>query len=486
MDADTAEIASANLLELAARWSPASFAALLGSALELAEWEGREGVFEDGNHALSEPLDDGLSFSAEATRQSFAEQIEFLRQKRPKPTQRWTDAMKGVHDRAFVVAGATDIAMLEEFQAAIISAAETYDRKAFEGEFDRIVEKYGWSYKGERDWRIRTILETNIRTSYMAGRLKQMRASARTRPYWQYRHAETRVPEMPRKSHVAWNGLVLRHDDPWWDTHFPPNDWLCSCGVRSLSEGDLKRLGKTGPDEAPRDPLLPVIDRSTGHMVMKPQGIGMGWDYQPGNLWERGLVPSALIDEAGGATLGARHVAQIDAPEPMEELVRNARPFTAQPMAEDLTPEEYVRGFLEPFGADIGRAVLHEDQTGTKLPISEELFKTRDGQWKVGKRARATLTPLLAEALMSPDEIWLGVATKPDPIDANVEELLIDRRYIRVDPETGLIVVFEIGRTWWEAVTGYFTSDRRGRPDLKLLDRRRGGKLLWKRKGRQE
>lgn len=213
VDTDTAADASANLLGLAARWSPASFASLLGSAMVLAEWEGREGVFDDGKDALSEPLD----FSAEATRQSFAEQIGFLRQKRPKPTERWTDAMKGVHDCAFVVAGVTTSPCRR-------SSRRRYDRKTVAQDFDRIVKKYRWSCKGARDWRIRTILEANIRTSHMAGRLKQMRASARTRPYWQFRPAEIRVPEMPRKSHVAWNGIVSRHDDPWWDTHFPPND----------------------------------------------------------------------------------------------------------------------------------------------------------------------------------------------------------------------------------------------------------------------
>ena len=62
----------------------------------------------------------------------------------------------------------------------------------------------------------------------------------------------------------------------------------------------------------------------------------------------------------------------------------------------------------------------------------------------------------------------------------------MDRRYIRVDRETSLILVFQIGRRWWEAITAYDTTDRRGRPDLSFLDRRRGGKLLWKRKERQE
>jgi hypothetical protein len=88
----------------------------------------------------------------------------------------------------------------------------------------------------------------------------------------------------------------------------------------------------------------------------------------------------------------------------------------------------------------------------------------------------------MAEALIDPDEIWLGVAAKPDPLDETIQELLVDRRYIRVDPDLGIVVVMEVGRRWWEPITVYDPTKKNGQPDPKLLDRRRGGKLLWKRK----
>jgi hypothetical protein len=217
--------------------------------------------------------------------------------------------------------------------------------------------------------------------------------------------------------------------------------------------------------------------------VMLPEGIGYGWDYQPGNLWERGLVPSALIDEGGGLIHVGRHAVQIDPPAPLQDLLDAAKPFSARPLPEaGLSDEDYVRAFLQPFGADIGRAALWTDAAGHAVPISEELFRARDGRWKVGKRGRARLTPLMAEALIDPDEIWLGVAAKPDPLDETIQELLVDRRYIRVDPDLGIVVVMEVGRRWWEPITVYDPTKKNGQPDPKLLDRRRGGKLLWKRK----
>lgn len=475
--AEDFDAASRALLELGARWTPDALGALIGQALGLAGLEGREAAFADGDDA---PAFAGPDFTV----REFREQMDFLRQKRGKPTRTWTDAMQGDHDRAFVVAGVTDMAMLEEFHAALIEAAPTRDIKAFAAGFDRLVEKYGWDYNGGRDWRIRTIFETNIRTSYMAGRLKQMRDPdmVKARPYWEYVHADTRVPMSPRPQHIAFNGLIIRADDPWWDIYFPPNDWLCSCGVRSISESRLRRMGKTGPDRAPDIQRRPHTHRATGETVNLPVGVGYGWDYMPGSLWERGLTPSALIDEAGGLQPEGRHRVEIDQPTPLADLIAAARPFTAAPLAEGLAPEDYVRAFLEPFGADIGRAVLWQDQTGTRLPISEAFFQDRSGMWKVGKRGRQSFTPLMAETLLDPDEIWIGIAAKADPIDPDVEELLIDRRYIRVDPDSGIIVVMEIGRRWWDAVTAYLPQDRKGKPDLSALQRRRGGKLLWKRK----
>lgn len=473
---------SRGLLELAAKWTPNVLAAQLSQATELAALEGREAVFVEVD---GEPEGDTPAFvSAGFVRQEFSQQIDFLTQKRPKPTRAWTDAMHGQHDRSFVVAGVTDLAMLEEFQAAVVAGAETYDIKTFAGEFDRLVEKYGWSYNGGREWRIRTIFETNIRTSYMAGRLRQMRDPeiVKRRPFWQYIHADTRQPKEARPQHLSWDGLVLAWDDTWWEKHFPPNDWLCSCGIRSLSVGDLKRLGKSGPDKAPAVNLKPHTRRDSGETTLLPEGVGYGWDYMPGDKWEKGLVPSALIEEAGALQSEGRHRVQIDEPSPLADLIAQARPFKAKPMRDGLTDEAYVGAFLKPFGIEPGQALLWEDQAGGMLPISDELFRDRTGELKTGKRSRATLLPLFAEALQDPDEIWLGVAAKRDFIDPEVEELVLDRRYVRIDPETGLLVVFEVGRKWWEAVTAYAPTNRKGQPDLKLLDKRRGGKLLWKRK----
>lgn len=475
-DVDAALLA---LTDLAAIWTPDAFGALIDQALTLSALTGREDVMTEaeGGTAFAEP---------DFTRRSFREQIEFLMQKRPTVSKVWTDFMRGEHDRALVVAGVTDQAMIEEFATAIVQAAETYDIRAFGAEFDRLVAKYGWEYNGGREWRIRTIFETNIRTSYMAGRLKQMRDPdvVRLRPYWQYQHAATRIPLQPREQHVAWDGLVLDWDDPWWDIYFPPNDWKCSCGVRTLSKGDLKRLGKTGPDEAPEIVRRPYLHEASGEIVQLPEGTGFGWDYMPGERWTRALSPYAsevLPDSFGDL---ARNLVQGDRAAPIADLLSRSRPFSAPLMSDGLPPEDYARAFLAAFGVAPGQSTLWTDPAGGRILISEDLFRSVLGDWKAVKRGHGNHALLLAEAMLDPDEIWVTLHDLPDPSAPNDPDRRLKalfRSYVRLDQENAAFALFMLGRRVWYPVTAFGPSNRDGL-DLRYLDRQRVGRLIWERK----
>lgn len=281
--------ARTRLASLADDWAYDHLAPLVSAGMELAILSGREAVFRE-----MEGDDDADSFAEpDVFNQPFLEQIEFLRQKQPLETAYWNDILGAAHDQRFIIAGATDLAMLADFQRAIADALEQGRPFAeFQKEFDAIVDKYGWEFRGDRAWRARVIFETNMRTAYMAGRLKQMShpATLRMRPYWQYRHGETRTPLHPRPDHLVWDGLILLATDPWWKKHFPPNGFFCSCGVRSLSRRDLGRLGKVGPDTAPEPLMEAALDPVTGKLVEREQGLGHGWDYMPGELWLAGAA----------------------------------------------------------------------------------------------------------------------------------------------------------------------------------------------------
>lgn len=217
----------------------------------------------------------------------FAEQIAFFRGKLNVPTRAWTDVWRDAHDTSFMVAGAYKAELLADFREAVRRSIEDGTTiQEFRKDFDQIVAKHGWSYKGARGWRTRVIYETNLRTSYQAGRYAQLTDPdlLQSRTYWRYKHSES--VRFPRPQHLAWDGLVLRHDDPWWRTHFPPNGWGCKCRVYSESDRTLRKLGKPGPDRAPPVEFETKTVGSRGpspRTVSVPEGIDPGWDYAPGS-----------------------------------------------------------------------------------------------------------------------------------------------------------------------------------------------------------
>lgn len=106
----------------------------------------------------------------------FDEAVKFFAAKQAAlvKTGRWTDMTGGMHSKAFTVAGATKDGMLTDFYDAVqkaINEGETLEQ--FRARFDTIVAKYGWDYRGKRNWRSQVIYRTNISTAYSAGRYAQ-------------------------------------------------------------------------------------------------------------------------------------------------------------------------------------------------------------------------------------------------------------------------------------------------------------------------
>lgn len=205
------------------------------------------------------------------------EAIEFLRKKLNVPTRTWTDIWQEMHDRAFMVAGAQAEDLVEDFHQAVLKAiAEGQTLEQFRQEFDRIVAEHGWSYNGSRNWRSRVIFQTNIRTATAAGRWHQIERLKNVRPYLRYVAV---MDSRTRPLHAAWHNTVLPADDPWWDTHFPPNGWNCRCSVQSLNARDLKRYGL----EVTEAPEIRMVERTVqGRTIIVPEGIDPGFAYHPG------------------------------------------------------------------------------------------------------------------------------------------------------------------------------------------------------------
>ena len=221
----------------------------------------------------------------------FQEQVDFLKQKLNLPTAHWDDILTSAHDRGFIVAGAAKADLLADFHTAINQAVA--DGKSigwFKNQFESIVQKHGWEgwtgsdTQAGRDWRARVIYNTNMRASYAAGRYAQLTDPEllQSRPYWKYIHNDTVAH--PRPLHQRWNGTVLKYDDPFWSSHYPPNGFGCRCRIAAVRPTEYK--GHPAPD----DGTYEKTDRN-GVVHVLPKGVDYGWDYAPGQSVQAQLTP---------------------------------------------------------------------------------------------------------------------------------------------------------------------------------------------------
>lgn len=229
-------------------------------------------------------------------RRPFDEQVAAfrLRLRNLVGTARWDDISGPMHDRAGMVAGAIKQDLIADILGAVDrSLTEGTGLEVFRRDFRAIVEKHGWhgwtgegTAKGEA-WRTKVIWKTNISTSYAAGRWAQL--NAKGFKFLVYRHSHA---EHPRLQHLAWDGLILPIDHPFWQSHFPPNGWGCGCSVRgAMSMAMAIRLGGDPSKKLPSDWAMP--DPRTG----APKGIDRGWDHAPGATVANTIT--ALAEKAG-------------------------------------------------------------------------------------------------------------------------------------------------------------------------------------------
>lgn len=245
---------------------------------------------------------------------TFTRAAAYYAKKLNLPSEAWTDLWKEQHERAFTVAGTLSESgnkALDKLREAVrVAMDEGESLEDFKKRFDDIAASTGWDYRGGRNFRARAIYQTNLRTARQAGRFEQLQEAKDACPFWQYRHGGSVVP---RPEHLAWDGLILHADHPFWKTHFPPNGYGCTCRVVALDEAGVERQWKraggrgappkltaasggivfergeggarlsprvwTPPD--PEEDVVRVRVRGRG-MVTVPRGIDPGWDFAPG------------------------------------------------------------------------------------------------------------------------------------------------------------------------------------------------------------
>lgn len=220
----------------------------------------------------------------------------------------WWDTWQDANARAFVIARTARLDVQQNIRDRL---RQTLAQGMTEHDFIRTLtpelQRMGWWGKkvvvdsaGEAEvvqegslWRLKTIYRTNTMTAYNSARWKQQQENAVSRPYWQYIAV---MDAKTRASHAAMHGRVFRHDDPIWNTHYPPCAFNCRCRVRALTERQVQSRGLNV--ESSEGHLAEVtqevgVDKRTGEVIERPawqytapDGRTMtpspGWNYNPG------------------------------------------------------------------------------------------------------------------------------------------------------------------------------------------------------------
>lgn len=225
------------------------------------------------------------------------EALDWLRAKGVKPSFDHRDVFQEEHATIFTVAKAMKLDILEAIRAAVDEMVlDGQDFNTFRRELQPLLVKQGWWGKADMldpltgqtrevqlgsPRRLRFIYDINLRTANAAGQWDRIQRTKKTQPFLLYMLGPSRHH---RAEHLGWAGILLPADDPFWQTHFPPNGWGCKCWVRQVSRREAERLQASGKyiTEAPTGKLLEFINQRTGQVLQVPEGIEPGWAYNPG------------------------------------------------------------------------------------------------------------------------------------------------------------------------------------------------------------
>lgn len=193
----------------------------------------------------------------------------------------WHDTLAHQHADSFVIAKMTQADLLAKVHGSLAQARK--DGVSFEKWAKNItpeLQRAGWWGKKETlnpktgkmetsqlgsVRRLRVIYHTNMRVSAMAAHYKSLKAAVTTHPLWRYVAVQDKKT---RPSHGALHNQVFRHDHPFWESHFPPNGWLCRCTVVAETEHSLRRLSEEiqrsnqGKDKADHEPMPEIVSAS--------------------------------------------------------------------------------------------------------------------------------------------------------------------------------------------------------------------------------
>lgn len=286
---------------------------------------------------------DGFTFPGPVPKEA----LDYIRAKGWKVGFSHLDVFREEHAHYFTVAKAMKYDVLAAIRSEVDKAlAEGRTLQQFRRDLEPTLQKLGWwGVKEEADpatgeirpvqlgspYRLKVIYDTNLRTSRAAGQEERMQRTKAALPYALYSLGPSAEH---RPEHVAWHGVLLPIDDPWWDTHTPQLGYGCKCRKRQVGEREAARLKAEGVLDPTAPPKLnpetglptgkrekrytPVqteappiryrewVNKRTGEVLQVPVGIDPGFDVNPARAARQ--LPARLVGEklaSWEAALGA-------------------------------------------------------------------------------------------------------------------------------------------------------------------------------------
>lgn len=220
------------------------------------------------------------------------EALDFLRTRPAVSRAVFDDLSDDLKAIAFVVTGiddATQLQVVKNILAKLPAGTNYEDVK------EQIMAVLPWAGK-KAERRAELLLRHWGGIAYAAAQWQRMNRQRDVFPWWQY---VTMNDPKVRATHVALGGITLRHDDPFWQGHYPPWEPLCRCSVVSLMDDDVDRMREEDkglpPDQRRvlEGPLLKQLHDSNRlvrgmnevYDVRTPAQKGESWiGWDPANL----------------------------------------------------------------------------------------------------------------------------------------------------------------------------------------------------------